>query len=249
MISKLVKIISTAGMLAVFGFANNSYSADATGTSGLTPGMIAGIGGDIGFAINENTDTKFTPNGTDFATFSAKKDTSYGVYGIVGYMMENGIEGALEVGYRQFKQKDKVSESTFKSKQMFGMIRGTYYLDMQTMVYPYLMAGIGLARSDISASLVKDAGNAATDVATIDSLKVNKFAYQAGVGISTVMQSAILSVGYKYFGIAQIDDKDSSTDAVYTDFAGAAPADLTKVKFGKISQNIHTVEANVKLVF
>jgi len=238
-------------MLAVFAFSNNSFAAECNNNGGgLTPGMVAGIIGDIGFAINENSDFVYDPAGDkkDISTFNAKIDSSYGGSILFGYLMENGLEGALEVGYRQTKEKDKTTASRLESDQWFGMIRGTYYLDLQTMVYPYIMAGIGIVRSDIKATLIKDDGTA-TDVAKISDLKKNKLGYQAGVGLSTVMQSAIIGIGYKFFGVAKIQDTDDYTDAKFTDFAAKPVADLTKVKFGSINQNFHTVEAFIKMVF
>lgn len=251
----MTKILATAGMLAVFSFANNSYSQDNNGM-GITPGMVGGIGVDIGFAINENKDLKYTPDNTDpttVATFDAKRDTSYGVYALLGYVMESGLEGALEVGYRQLKEKDKVSPSKLESKQWYGMLRGTYYLDLQSLVYPYIMAGVGVARSEIKATLIQDAESGSaidpTKIATIDNLKDNKLAYEAGVGISAVMQAAVFSIGYKYFGISSIDDSDSYSDGSFTTFDGTPVEDLTKMKFGSIDTNIHTIEANVKVIF
>ena len=102
MISKITKILATAGMLAVFSFANNSNAAE-----GMSSGMMVGIGGDIGFHSNENSDLVYDPLGDKATTsvFNSKLDSSYAGYVTVGYMMDC-IEGAIEVGYRQFKEKD-----------------------------------------------------------------------------------------------------------------------------------------------
>ena len=249
MISKVTKILATAGMLAVFSFANNSYSAES---NGLVGGMTVGIGGDIGFKVNENNDFKYTPDGQDFATFNSKRDTSYAGYITAGYMMDC-LEGALEIGYRQLKENDsKNTGSKLESKQWFGMLRGTYYLDLQSAIYPYVMAGLGIVRSEITATLVQDEGDASADYATITGgLKINKFGYEAGLGVATMVQSAVIGVGYKFFGVANIKDSDSYTNATFTDFAQeeVTGADLADMRFGDISQKIHTVEAFAKVTF
>ncbi len=251
MISKVTKILATAGMLAVFSFANNSYSAES---NGLVGGMTVGIGGDIGFKVNENSDLRYTIDGTDFATFNSQRDTSYAGYITAGYMMDC-LEGALEIGYRQLKENDsKNTGSKLESKQWFGMLRGTYYLDLQSAIYPYVMAGLGIVRSEITATLVKDASPiVAADFATLTGgLKINKFGYEAGLGVATMVQSAVIGVGYKFFGVANIKDSDSYTNATFTDFAQKQldPDVLAQaMKFGEISQKIHTVEAFAKVTF
>jgi opacity protein-like surface antigen len=247
MISKITKILATAGMLAVFSFANNSNA-----TEGMTGGIMVGVGGDIGFYSNENTDLIYSPDGgtTDISTFNSKIDTSYGGYVTVGYMMDC-LEGAIEAGYRQFKEKDsKNSVSKLESKQWFGMLRGTYYLDLQSSIYPYVMAGVGLVRSKINATLVKDASPIdATQYANIDDLKITKFGYEAGIGVATMFQSAMIGLGYKFFGVANIEDGDDYSDATFTGFDQAAVDNANAVKFGEIAQKIHTVEAFVKVTF
>ena len=253
MISKVTKILATAGMLAVFSFANNSYSAES---NGLVGGMTVGIGGDIGFKVNENNDFKYMPDNAtadDIATFNSKRDTSYAGYITAGYMMDC-LEGALEIGYRQLKEKDsKNTGSKLESKQWFGMLRGTYYLDLQSAIYPYVMAGLGIVRSEITATLVQDeTEDASADYATITGgLKINKFGYEAGLGVATMVQSAVIGVGYKFFGVANIKDSDSYTNATFTDFEQEEidSADLADMRFGEISQKIHTVEAFAKVTF
>jgi opacity protein-like surface antigen len=251
MISKITRILATAGMLAVFGLSSNSFADN----SGLTSGMTAGIGGDIGFHINENSDFKYTTDGTadNTSTFNAEIDSSYAGYITIGYMMDC-LEGAIEGGYRQLKEKDsKGTGSKLESKQWFGMIRGTYYLDLQSSVYPYIMAGIGIVRSEVTATMIKDATPVdPTQFATLSGgLKINKFGYEAGIGLATMLQSAVIGAGYKFFGVANLDDTDSYTGATFTDFAQKPldAATLATMKFGDISQKIHTVEAFVKVTF
>ena len=95
---------------------------------GLGSGMTIGVGVDGGFSINSNSDLIFNatvpvgqPNPavaitTKSITFSQKRDSLYGAYASLGWMMANGLEANAEIAYHQFKIKDKNNTNKFQKK-------------------------------------------------------------------------------------------------------------------------------------
>jgi opacity protein-like surface antigen len=258
MASKLTKIIAGATMLAVMAF-NSSANA-----AGMTPGMMIGIGGDMLFAIKENTDTKYVvgdvPKETalvakDTYTLSTKKDSGYGGNVSFGYLMDNGLAGELELGYRDIKYKDKVNKSTAETTNMTAILKGTYYIDLGSMIYPYVTAGAGIARVDAKGTIYNaDATKGAVTPAVadtfvkFDSMKQNVLAYQAGAGITTTVGSAMLGAGYKFFGTYKMEDSKDHTDMTVADGVGGKFTNYKDFTFGKFTQNIHTIEIFAKMV-
>lgn len=229
---------------------------------GLNSGMILGISGDWGFAINENSDfalngiaptvtnptpatpataTAVTAPGFTATAFNAKHDYAYGGNISWGYMMSKGLEANVEVGYHQTKTKSTtISGSSMKSDIVSGLINGVYYADFGSMVLPYVSLGVGVARTKTNGILVDrqsaligstlladtsalDTSNTVRDVISFNDLKATRLAYQAGVGISAMLDSALVGIGYKFFGVNDLDSSDH-------DFT-----DMTAVKSGNIA--------------
>lgn len=262
--------------------------------AGLGSGMTFGIGGDFGFAINSNSDfdvasmTVTTPNTATTgvlksitfggANFSQKRDNAYGAYANLGWMMDNGLEANIEIGYHQIKNKDKTNSSShIESDVLSGMINATYYVDLfDGMFLPYVTVGAGIARTEakgtiydnLNGSTIAQAITGGTADSTLTSsnsivfkdLTKTRFAYQAGVGISTSFDSVILGVGYKFFGVSSFSD--SNSDAQATLNAGSAnpnyptgsvlSVDATSKlseNFGSLQNNTHNITVFAKFLF
>jgi hypothetical protein len=215
---------------------------------GLTPGMTIGIGGDWLFGIDENKDfvTSLT-DGTNTYTYllNSKLDSGYGGSLSFGYMMDSNFLGELEVAYKDIKYKDSTnSGNSLETTNWLGLLRGTYFIDAGSMVYPYLSAAVGFSRVKIdNATIVGN--NADADVIKFSDIKKTKIAGDLGIGIAAAMQSALLSVGLKV--AANQDIKSSDLSATYTD-GSAFPDDKYTASFGKLRQINYGVEAKLRML-
>ena len=157
MFSKFLKFATGATMIALLGLNN----ANATG---LTPGMTFGVGAEWMFGIKTNRDLSYivdtAPVGTalgdgDLYSLDMKRDNGYGGSVSVGYLMDSGFEGGLEVLYKELKYKDAVSKSTLETTNLIGLLKGTYYIDLGSMIYPYITAGVGIAHISAKGTIYK----------------------------------------------------------------------------------------------
>jgi len=256
MLSKFLKFATGATMIALLGLNN----ANATG---LTPGMTFGVGAEYMFGIKTNKDLSYTvgtaaPAGTALdpaAIYSLdmKRDNGYGGSVSVGYLMDSGFEGGLEVQYKELKYKDAVNKGTLETTNLIGLLKGTYYIDLGSMIYPYISAGIGIAHINAKGTIYNaDAAFAAVAGAPqfvkFSDMKANKLAGDAGIGIAAAMQSALFSIGLKVSANQNMADSKSYSDMKVADGAGAAFRNNSDFAFGKLSQVNYEVEAKLKVI-
>lgn len=252
--------------------------------SGLGSGMTLGVGVDGGFAVNSNSDfvisaiqvpiAAFGPLNpaaafaTQAITFNQKRDTLYGAYASLGWMMSSGIEANAEIAYHQFKLKDKNnSKNSIESDIVSGMLNVNYYIDMfDGMFLPYVTVGAGIARDKSKGTLFDNTPLVAAGVAagvqngpnqvSFKDLTKTTFAYQAGAGIATSFDNVVLGVGYKFFGLASFSDSNTDLTASVVSQTGgnAVPVivgnyALNNLNFGSMKKNTHNVTAFVKFAF
>lgn len=198
---------------------------------------IIGISGDFGYSVDDDgnfklpffskrdfTQTSDSINPGDASNhhfpaniFNAYNDYSYGGNLSYGYLIKNSLEANLELGYHQIKNIDKDSQGSFiKSNIMSAMVNGIFYVNINSFLHPYFSVGAGIARTNATANIVDkvlvDVNVTVPDIISIDNLKILKFAYQAGLGLTTHVGSAILGIGYKLFAVADIKDNENFSD-------------------------------------
>lgn len=235
---------------------------------GLGSGMTFGIGASAGWP-NENSDfvvasipttATFATGGTTLAnateaiTFAQKHDSLYGVYANIGYMMDNGLEGNVEVGYNQLKFKDKnLSSNSMESNIVSGMLNVAYYIDLfDGMFLPYVTVGAGIGRIETKGTLYDKANQEEANVITFKDLTKTTFGYQAGAGISTSFDNVILGVGYQFKGFSSFSDSNSDLNVTVKDAAGTTGGTLnpsSQFNFGSLKINTHNITAFVKFAF
>jgi len=227
--------------------------------------MTIGVGVDGGFSINANSDfivpvipaavapVTVPGTATKAITFSQKRDSLYGAYASLGWMMANGLEANAEIAYHQFKMKDKNNTSnSIESDIVTGMLNVTYYADLfDGMFLPYVTVGAGIARNDSKGTLYDATDITTANVITFKDLTKTTFAYQAGAGIATSFDNVVLGVGYKFFGISSFSDNNGDLSVTVKDKAGVGGALVpsTPFTFGSMKVNTHNVTAFVKFAF
>lgn len=262
MFSKFLKFATGATMLALLGFgANNAQSTS------LTPGMTFGIGAEWMFHAKKNSDFSYlvgttVPAGTGLTastaaspnifTFDMKRDNGYGGSVSFGYLMDSGFEGGIEVLYKNLKYKDGSTRSTLETDNWIGLLKGTYYVDLGSMIYPYITAGIGIAHVNAKGTIYNTSttipSGTANEFVKFSDLKANKLAGDAGIGIAAAFQSALVSLGLKVSGNQHISDNHSHSDMKVYDGAGAQFTNNSEFTFGKLTQINYEVEAKIKLI-
>ena len=253
MFSKFLKFATGATMIALLGLNN----ANATG---LTPGMTFGVGAEWMFGIKTNKDLSYkvlpAANGltaNDIYSLDMKRDNGYGGSVSVGYLMDSGFEGGLEVLYKELKYKDAVSKSTLETTNLIGLLKGTYYIDLGSMIYPYITAGVGIAHISAKGTIYNAdqamaAAAGAPQFVKFTDMKANKLAGDAGIGIAAAMQSALFSVGVKASTNQNMEDSKSYTDMKVVDGAGDAFTSNSDFAFGRLTQMNYEVEAKLKVI-
>ena len=252
MFSKFLKFATGATMIALLGLNN----ANATG---LTPGMTFGVGAEWMFGIKTNRDLSYTATNAhgltqgEIYSLDMKRDNGYGGSVSVGYLMDSGFEGGLEVLYKELKYKDAVSKSTLETTNLIGLLKGTYYIDLGSMIYPYITAGVGISHISAKGTIVNAdqttaAAAGAPQFVKFTDMKANKLAGEVGVGIAAAVQSALFSVGVKASTNQNMEDSKSYTDMKVVNGNGAAFNNSSDFAFGKLSQMNYEVEAKLKVI-
>lgn len=145
--------------------------------------------------------------------FSNTKGFGGGIH--LGFNLEDDMRAELELGYSRMScsntanyinASDNKHKLNVKSYNFF--VNGYFDLIKDSMFVPYIMAGIGMGKTDIeykpntegifnsnSESILKD-GNKITDA--IKSNSTTKFIAQIGLGLDiSIFNSAYLNLGYK----------------------------------------------------
>ena len=237
MFSKLLKFATGATMIALLGFDN----ANATG---LTPGMTFGVGAEWMFGIKTNKDLSYTvgaaaPAGTalvpkDVHSLDMKRNEGYGGSVSVGYLMDSGFEGGIEVLYKELKYKDAANKGMLETTNLIGLLKGTYYINAKGTIY------------NADAKKAADAG--APQFVKFSDMKANRLAGDAGIGIAAAMQSALFSIGIKASANQSMEDSKSYSDMKVADGVGGAFASNSDFAFGKLPQMNYEVEAKLKVI-
>ena len=248
MISKFKKIAAGATMLSVAAFSSNVRAEIPA------EGMVGGIFGSYGVATKSNKDTVVnmeagsvkpgvtTPTAvpavpvaaTGPFTLDAEKDSTWdaGIY--LGYLMGNGLEGGLELGYRKFKAKDKTNtKNELEVTDMTALLSGTFYVDMGSSIHPYVNVGVGMARAEAKGVIHVDGAKKDTDMVKFDALKKWIVAYKAGVGVAMTFDNFVVGVGYKLGGFGSMDKGKDYKDATVTYSymgGGVNPAAVTEAQ-------------------
>jgi hypothetical protein len=181
----------------------------------------------------------------DYA-FNMKRDKGYGGNVTFGYLNEYGFLGELELGYKKLKYKDANYKSTMETNNVLGLLRGTYYLDLGSMIYPYLTGAVGLSRINAKGTIYGvTKGDIDSTLKYLDfkDLQAIKIAGDAGIGIATMMDNAILSLGVKAAANKAIKDN------FYTaSFNGKQSLDSKGFSFGQLTQRNYAIEAKFKML-
>lgn len=201
-----------AAALAVFGFlaAGPAQSAE--------PGFYFGIGGGPSFLKKSSIDSDGVPSSINL---DADSSVGFMVSGVAGFQFRNGIAVEGEVGYRRAAL-DSLDVSgtiatTFGTFTGSGsiplsgsfdslsfMANGRYGYQNETILTPFVLAGVGIARVGINNA--RSGGLAIAD----DTDWV--FAYQGGAGVGIEITPMISAeVSYRYF---------ATLDPSFTDAAG-----------------------------
>jgi hypothetical protein len=178
------------------------------------PGMSIGVSLDYGIDIIKSENFKIKTIQADlapltnpsFPAFNMVQKLNYFYGGEIsfGYMMENRIGASINVAYHQSKIDDKNNKDSFlKPTILSGMLNFDYSLDLGLILYPYVSLGAGLGRIDIEGQFHN--GDLELD---IKNLKKNKLIYQIGGGLLVKN----FGIGYKFFGLMDINDSDTFTD-------------------------------------
>ena len=190
----------------------------------LDSGVILGVGGNYVASKSKSGDTQIDS--------VIKKNYGLGGYISLGYLVSSSFEGGLELGYREFKIKPNTNAGIISSVEdmlyvkiggPIGLLVGSYYIDMDSVINPYIKAGLGLNIISLRVDEKLGVDNQSEKKTTV--------AYKAGVGVSTVFSSMIIGVGYEFFGTLKKD----------------WPA-VSKIDFAQlVAQKMHSVEAFVKI--
>ena len=258
MFSKFLKFATGATIVALLGFSTNNAHAD------IARGMTFGIGGEWMTGIDKNHHFSFDVpfpvpagtflNSTDNYTLHMKKDQGFGGSVSLGYLMENGFETGVEVLYKNLKYKDNtIHDGHLETHNIVGLLKGTYYVDLGAMVYPYITAGIGIAHIRAEGKVYNDnpvdaAVPGPRQFVKFDHIKANKLAGDVGVGLAFAMQNTLISVGVKMSGNQHMSGSHHYHDMKVTDGNGNQFTNNSDFDFGKLSQKNYEVEAKIKLI-
>jgi len=253
---------------------DHSLEKSSFSKAGLASGMTFGFTGTYGFSLNSNSDfitpgfavdafdfpTTGTPavaqvlkNAIPSITFNQKLDTLYGASANIGWMMENGIELAFNLGYSQVKLKDKInSNNTLESDLISGLLNLTYHLDLfNGFVVPYVNLGAGAVRLNAKGSFTSGANTLNFQ----DLIKIT-LGYTAGLGLATSIDNVIVGAGYNFFGTASFSDTSSSSDlkvsvtgptnATNNPILSANLKDINNFSFNNMKINTHNINVFLK---
>jgi opacity protein-like surface antigen len=291
MFSKFLKFATGTAVLALMCInANNAQSAS------IAPGMTFGVGAEWVLGIDKNNDFSFRPtssvHGTlidehDEFTFHSHKDHGFGASVSIGYLMENGFEGGVEILYRHLKynshhghhgnhghdhdhdhghEHNNINDnnhdehhghshgynnghSYMETHNLIGLLKGTYYIDLGSMVYPYVTAGIGIAHIKAEGKIYNKnhSKHDSKQFIKFHDIRANKLAGDAGVGIAVAMQNTLLSLGVKVSGNQHISGGHHHNVKV-TDGSGKHFSNNHDFNFGKLTQVNYEVEAKIKMI-
>ena len=184
---KTISVVAMAVMLGV-----------TTGNSMAAEGAY--VSGNLGLAIATDSDATDS-SGT--GTFESDKGLAFGV--AVGYDLGNTrIEG--EIAYQK-NDLDKISIPGFGSAAIEGdtsstalLLNGYYDFKNESALTPFISAGLGFAKVEVSAITVPGVGPITT------SSDDTVFAYQIGAGVGYAVSEKIsLDVKYRYFATSDPD--------------------------------------------
>jgi len=212
--------------------------------------VIFGISGDFGLGTNHggnfninSINMPVAEGGTPVATrafeFSQRLDSMYGGNISIGSLIGNNLEYNFEVGYHQLSLSDKNNSLSKIERDIFGgFINLVYYMDINSIL-PFITAGVGILRNNVSGTLFDGAGS---KFSFSDSVSVG-FGYQLGLGVSKMMKDGVLAgISYKLLWPAKIDGNDFSNITLVN---GDANTSLNGLPIS-MSNTVHNVQVSLK---
>ena len=257
MFSKFLKFTTKVSMIALLSLSAKNANAE------IARGMTFGIGGEWMAGIDKNHHFSFesqthSHQGNDHHhddyTLHMRKDQGFGGSLSIGYLMENGFEAGLEVLYKELKYRDHtIHDGHLETHNLIGLLKGTYYIDLGSMIYPYMTAGIGIAHIRAEGVVYNDdpvqaSTPGARQFVKFDHMHSNKLAGDAGFGLAFAMQEALLSLGVKISGNHHMSGSHHYHDINITDGIRNHFRDNEDFDFGKLSQVNYSVEAKLKII-
>lgn len=198
-------------------------------------------------------------------SFNAKNEYVYGANFSYGYLKKNNFESNLELGYHQIKNTDSketdeggIPYSLIQSNIISIMANGIFYANIHS-IRPYINLGAGIAYTKahgIIDGFLPDPHTLipATETLSFKNLKATKLAYQSGLGLTTTAGSAILGIGYKFFTVSDISDKDDLSSDLSVELISPLVdgvqvdtlKDNSNFKFGILSNRTHNISIFAK---
>ena len=221
MISKITKLLSIVVFSSVVFFVPTA-KAEILGN-----GVTLGLGGHyVMTAQNDYSDE-----------YVLEKERALGGYVSLGYLICNGFEIGLEGGYRVVKVKDAENLGlSIKITNVVGLIMGSYYLDTNFNVYPYVKVGAGINRMGVDVKV--------PHIFNPILSKKNVTAFKTGIGVATVFESVVVGIGYEFFGTLKanlFESKDKDGFDFKMQPRGSSDSDF-------VSERNHSIEAFIKFI-
>lgn len=262
MISKFRKFVTGATLLTVVAVNSNAKAVEEGMFVGIDVGMPFAVKGTKDFTIPAgtavpNTRSSLTnPSTRAIATaiaFDSEKDGGFIGSVTLGYMMGDGVEAGLRIGYFKDKLKDKTSnsKSVIEADNIFALANGRYYLDMDSF-YPFAGVGIGAARVNAQGTIY-DNGATPAEVLKFDSMIGYTIAYSAQIGVAMDLSPVLVGVNYELFGVGNIKegkDYDDMTGKFDSLDIGTTTGKVSpkEVKFGKFNQLAHIISLTARMI-
>lgn len=229
------------------------------------------LGGNLSLGISSNKDFVFDLNDflseceikklpTKYIKFNQDLDYGNGFYAGIGYMLNPNMQIAAEIGYSEFKNKNKNSHhhdefynsGEITSDIFHGMISFTQYFDNVNCHFkPYASVGAGFARIDAEGNLDFEIKELIGDdymrfKISFSDLEKFTFAYQFGLGFETInAKNCNFGIGYKYFATHGIETHDDDLN-LKTQINSENVNEFDRVDFGSLKHQNHMLNFFLK---
>ena len=199
----------------------------------LAPGIAAANEGgayvSVGglYVMPNDSDLSYTQGDLELAA-AAPLDGGPGFTAAIGYGVPNGLRAELEFGYRSSSWSkyedlratyggethdldDEDSEGDVTTLSL--MVNGTMVFDTSSGLSPYVGAGIGFAKHEVSGEEAEATVQGTTHELESFSEDDTVLAYQAMVGVTyPISENAEARLGYRYFATSEAEFDDFKAD-------------------------------------
>jgi opacity protein-like surface antigen len=191
------KTILTATALSVIALSASALEAK---DSSLTEGLY--VSGTLGWLMPNDSDALLAGAVQE----KADNDNTLSFSAALGKRFNDHVRAEFELGYAEsdYKFTGALAGNTGESETLTALINGYYDFMPEKKLSPYLSAGIGFARQDITVD--PPAGTGGSDSDTV-------LAYQLGAGATyDLNQTWDMQMGYRFLGTsdAKFDDGSKS---------------------------------------